>query len=435
MKNSINAKGADALQHTATEMGMSSGRARRAQTLGRAVRARRVVALFAVLAIMPAFSAAQQLNALASNGAGAISAVASAQVGQDQFVTAVRNGSGNLEVVAWYADLSANSNLSLDPLLRQGTNYGGPVSGGSNPIAITSAFGLNAGISESFITAMVNGSGNLDLSYWQVQSGGSISLVSELETGPALAVSVAAVYSQSGRQQFMTATENEWGNLEVSLWYLDSSSQIQWAGTQTAGGVSEVSIACLHDSISDVITAVRNSLGDLELVQWYYGRFGTAVTRGNTFYGTAASHIAAAAVPLFGQAYPLYTADLISSQAFPQGQLNVDDWNIQGSISGFRTDTTIPSTQVALTAADTAALAVGILGQSGPYIVDVFDTASAWGEVTAGYGAAASAVSISPVNASSHNSTVFAVSYENSYGNLQIQLWQYVKACSPNCPI
>jgi hypothetical protein len=389
------------------------------------------------VAIAPEFAAGQTLQALTSNGAGAISAVASAQVGQDQFVTAVRNGAGNLEVISWYFDAGANPNLALDPLVRQGTNYGGPILGGNTSIAITSGYSLYSA-TDPLITATVNADGYLDLIYWQLQPNGAISYVSEYVADTASAVSVAAVYGldgpPTGQAQFMTATRNAWGNLEVSLWYIDSNNQIQLVGTDSAGAVSEVSIVCVQDSSSDVITAVRNSSGNLELIQWHYAD--SEVSRGNTWYGTAGSQIAAAAVAEpFSGLINLYTADLVPSTAFPQGQLNVAWWDTQGSSLSTGNDTTIPSTQVALTSANTAALAVGVLGASGPYVVDVFDyTADVcqdeyapWGgEVAAAYGSPASALSISPVDTRYDISTVFAVSYRNSSGNLQIQLWQYL---------
>jgi hypothetical protein len=106
---------------------------------------------------------------------------------------------------------------------------------------------------------------------------------------------------------------NAYGNREVSLWYLDSTNHIQLSGTSYAWGISEVSITCMHDLISDVVTAVWNSSGALELIQRYYGRFGTAVTRGNTVHGSAGSNTVAAAVPLFSDPNntSLYTVDIV----------------------------------------------------------------------------------------------------------------------------
>jgi hypothetical protein len=366
---------------------------------------------------MPTFVAAQQITPLASNGAGGISKVASAQVAQDQFVTAVINSTGNLEVIAWYANLGTNQ------LSRQGTGYAGPVSA----VAITSPFNLKTGLAGPFVTASINGSGNLDLIYWRLQSNGAISYVSEYVADRAAAVSVASVYSQNGQQQFMTATQNGAGNLEVSLWYIDTNNQIQAEGTNTAGGISEVSIACMRDQLSDVVTAVRNSAGNLELIQWYYNR-PVGVSRGNTAYTSAASHVSAAAVPLINFSPSLYTADIDSA-----GQVFVTSWDLNGAFLSSTSDTSVYTSQIALTTASTAAFTVELVGTSNQYVLEAWDTIYGWGEVAFAYGSFGTQLSITPVDTSSYNSTVLAVSFRNTSGNLQIQLWKYVPYCSPNC--
>jgi hypothetical protein len=68
----------------------------------------------------------------------------------------------------------------------------------------------------------------------------------------------------------------------------------------------------------------------------------------------------------------------------------------------------------------------------GAYYLRVFDQLGN-GIVTGSYGAYASAYSIALVDTSSFNNLSFAVAYRNSGGDLQIEVWQYVLACSPNC--
>ena len=67
---------------------------------------RRPLALFTIMTLAPGLATAQDLVPLFSNGAGAVSQVASVQVAQNQFVTAVINSTGHLEVIGWYADFS-----------------------------------------------------------------------------------------------------------------------------------------------------------------------------------------------------------------------------------------------------------------------------------------------------------------------------------------
>jgi hypothetical protein len=117
----------------------------------------------------------------------------------------------------------------------------------------------------------------------------------------------------------VTAIPNAAGNLEVSLWYLDSNNHIQLSGSAYAGRVYGVSIACMHDSNSDVITAVENGSTDEELIQWYYGRFGTAVSRGNTTYTSTPTYdfvVAPGVSYLNNPPYPVnafYTAGINSN--------------------------------------------------------------------------------------------------------------------------
>lgn len=116
----------------------------------RALAACRPLALFTIMTVAPALAKAQQLSHLPfGNGGGGISQVASVQVAQDQFVTAVINSTGNLEVIAW------NANLSSKQLVRQGTWYAGPASA----VAISSPFWRSVGLNGVFTTATINANG------------------------------------------------------------------------------------------------------------------------------------------------------------------------------------------------------------------------------------------------------------------------------------
>lgn len=381
----------------------------------------RSLALFTILTLVPVLCGAQSLAPLFGNGAGAISQVASVQVAQDQFVTAVINSTGNLEVVGWYANLNTNQ------LVRKGTGYAGPVSA----VAISSPFSLNVGLSGTFTTAAINANGNLDLIYWQMQPNGAISLLSEVHGDSASNVSVASVYNQNGNQQFVTGIRNALtGNLEVTLWYIDSTNSIRFSGSGFAGAVNRVSIACLQDLTSDVVTAVENSTGDLELIRWYYGRFGAAITRGSTTYtSTPASAVAVApGVPTLNNP-PKFVNAFFTTAIDPTTNLvNASGWNQD---MGLQASTpAVVSGQVALAGLDTAAFLVASpSGSSGDYFLQVFDQygSNSFDYVAGAYGAPATTYSISFVDTSSPSTTTLAVAYRNSAGNLQIQLWNYVR--------
>jgi hypothetical protein len=391
----------------------------------RAQAALRSLALIAIVTVASALASAQKLSPMFGNGAGKISMVESAPVAQDQFVTAVINSTGNLEVIAWHADLTNNK------LTRQGTVYVGKASS----VAISSPYSLNAGVSGVFTTAAINASGKLDLSYWQMQPNGTITQLSEVQGDSASIVSVASVYSQessnNGAPQFMTAIRNGSGSLEVSLWHIDSNSDIQLSGTAYAGGIFGISIACLQDLQSDVVTAVENSTGDLELIQWYYGRFGAAVTRGNTTYtSTPAWDVAVApGVPTLDNPPNLVDAFYTAAINPSNNQITTSAWNqilgLQANVPGSLTN------QVALTASGTTAIVVSKPGEN--YFVQVLDQDPNFGKVVAASGKPVNQASVTLVDTSSPNVIIFAVTYHNGAGNLQIDLWKYVRACSPYC--
>jgi len=375
------------------------------------------LALLTIIAIAPVPAPAQQLSQLFGNAAGAISKVASVQVAQDYFVTAVINSTGNLEVIAWYA------NLNSKQLVRQGTWYAGPASA----VAISSPFALGAGVSGVFTTATIDANSYLDIIYWQLQPNGAISKVAETEQdGGALAVSIASVYYRQNRDpQFMTAIRNYTGNLQVSLWYLDPTYGIELSGTAYAGAVSAVSIACLQDLHSDVVTAVENSLGNLEVIQWFYN--GSAVTRGSTAYTTTPAQSVAVVPGVETLNNPPFFVNAFCT-AVPNPWTTVSPWNQDFGSQGGGVTAGIAS-QLAMIGHNGAAITVSTpYSSGGTYSLWVFDqnNSNQFSQVTGALGAYATAVSITLVDTSSSSVTTFAVAYRNSAGNLQIQLWNFL---------
>ena len=392
----------------------------------RALAACKLLALVVVLSLAPALVSGQSLFPLFGNGAGAISQVASVRVSQDWFVTAVINSTGNLEIISWYANLSANQ------LQRQGTWYGKAASA----VAISSPFELNAGISGVFTTASINANGNLDIAYWQLGLSGEIGLASEVTGATASLVSIASVYNQNGNQQFVTAVRDGLSNnLVVSLWYIDSTGHIRLKGNGSAGNVYAVSVACLHDVDSDVITAVENSSGDLELIQWFYSESGPAITRGLTTYTSTPAYDVAVAPGVFnnntGYVNAFYTVGLNPWT----GVISASAWN---QLLGLEASTIgATSSQVALASYKTAAITVATpQNGGGDYFIQVFDqnNANSFGAVAGAYGDYAISYSANLVDTNSPDFTTFAVAYRNTYGDLQIEVWDYEPACAPNCP-
>jgi hypothetical protein len=224
----------------------------------------------------------------------------------------------------------------------------------------------------------------------------------------------------------VTAIRNASGNLEVSLWHFDSTHGFGLSGTAYAGGISSVGIACLQDLHSDVVTAVENSFGNLEVIQWFYS--GSTVTRGNTAYTSTPAQSVAIVPGVETLNNPPFFVDAFYTAA-PNPFTTVTPWNQDvgqqgGSVTaGF-------SSQLAMIGHNSTAITVSTPNSGGgTYSLWVFDQNSSqqFGQMTGALGAYATQVGIAWVDTSSSSSNVFAVAYRNSSGNLQIQLWDYVR--------
>lgn len=398
---------------------------RRAVSTGRISRN---LPVLAVVIFTPILARAQQLVPTFGSSAGQISAVASAQIANDEFVTAVRNSSGDLEIIEWWA------NLQTSQLVRIASVNLGPVSA----ISITSESTTDTFYPGVFVTAAINANGNLDVISWLAPPNGPIMKITEIEGDPASAVSVSTVTFNL----FLTAIRNGSGNLEISSWYLNYPSwTITQGGTTYAGAISQVAAVGLAGQYNTQggsgfagVTAVLNSWGALELIDWnsdYSGNIG----RGPTAYSGEFSQIAAAlAVNPGNTSGPFYTAGLM-----PNGQVEVTSWGVNNSSNSITTGASAfgyVAKQVAICAANPAAF-TGAIYTDGTLYVQAWDTiGNSFEPVALAFVPGlqtASEVSVTPVDLSSPNAQTFAVSFRNSAGNLQIQLFNYLPVCSPNC--
>jgi hypothetical protein len=399
----------------------------------RALAVCRPLALIAIVSLMPVLARAQVLQSLFSGGAGAIGSVAAAQVNQDQFVTAIVNSGDYLEVIAWSANFQTNT------LTRQGSQSAGKVAstyGAAGAIAISSAYALQAGVGGVFTTAMVNAKGNLDISYWTVSTTGTITRIAERQGDPAYFgipdVSITAVYYVNGYPCFITAMRNSVGDLEVSLWYLDSSNKIAGGGDAYLGPIGGgVSVACLHDEATTAVTAFQNSSGQLELVQWNYSTgvvsekatITTSNLVSNVALVTGVSDLSSTS---FADAF--YTSWVNTSN----GSIYLTSWSDNLAIDSTAGPEEVSPFNILAANSSTVIMADTPPNHGGAYYLRVFDQIGN-GIVTGTYGQAGSAFSISMVDISSLNYVSFAMAYRNGSGNLQIEIWKYTLACSPNC--
>jgi hypothetical protein len=223
--------------------------------------------------------------------AGAVQEVALTLVGR-RAVTAVRSGSNNLLLISWNVPVGLTS---IDRLLDSEKQ-----AGEASQIAMT-AIGGNM-----LVTAMRAGSGNLLLISWALNADGSFTRLGDsappgqpAQAGAVSLVTVAFI----GNYTIVTAVRNGSGNLELIAWKVSADGKKihrqDPIGT-SAGAVGEIAlIPVVGDPTSNaqgVITAVRNGAGNLLVIGWKGAtgieRTGDTSTLPASQIPGAASHIA-----------------------------------------------------------------------------------------------------------------------------------------------
>ena len=267
-----------------------------------------------------------QLSALAS--AGEASAITVRAFDNPELLTAVRNGSGNLELIGWRIDeegkivraadsgkqAGAVSEIALTLLGRRAVTA---VRSGSGKLLLISwdvpapiknvkrlaDSGTQAGTAQlirmtsvgnsTLVTAVRNGSGNLELISWKLQEDGTITRLGDSgkQAGEVSLVTVEAITSNT----IVTAVRTGRGTLELIAWNISQDgSKIERVGDsgKLAGAVTEIAMVPTPFDQPGVLTAVRNGSGNLEVIVWRVvngavHRLGDSGTQAGT-----ASHIA-----------------------------------------------------------------------------------------------------------------------------------------------
>jgi hypothetical protein len=192
------------------------------------------------------------IRPIAEASAGEASQIAIQAFNESEVLTALRNGSDNLELIAWHT-------VPQDFAVTRGADSGSQA-GEAREVSLV-LLGRNA------ITAVRSGSDRLLLINWSVPPGlDSIDRVWDTGTlaGEATNIAMTAL----NYTMLVTACRNGSGNLELISWRLESDgtiSRLHDSGS-LAGEVSLVTIARVDGT--NVITAVRNGSGNLELIGW-----------------------------------------------------------------------------------------------------------------------------------------------------------------------
>lgn len=180
-----------------------------------------------------------------SASAGAVSRIAIVRVdgaGLDlrRYITAVRDGGGNLKVILWLLP-----SLSVSNIFRVADASAGEVS----RLAITGLW--VSGLASRYATVVCDGSGDLKVIVWDVTNNGEVVRRGD---GSAGAVSRIALSLN------VTAVRDGNGDLKVIDWDISSSGNVT-RDESSAGVVSLI-------AIDGTMTAVRDVNGNLKLIDW-----------------------------------------------------------------------------------------------------------------------------------------------------------------------
>ena len=213
------------------------------------------------------------IREFARAGAGEVSTIASGVFRAGQLLTAVRNGSDNLELIVWAPDAATRTIQRLGDSATQAGEVGG--------IAL-------AMLGERCITAVQNGDGKLLLIPWALESDGNISRLEVVDNQAGKASYIAIM--PLGDSVVVTPCRNGAGNLLVIPWSIDVGGHIArlddgpGQGGSVADGATTYQLPGAQGAIplplagaliagaavdaADFVTAKINRGGGLELAAW-----------------------------------------------------------------------------------------------------------------------------------------------------------------------
>ena len=195
------------------------------------------------------------------NQAGSIGEVAVTTV-RNLAITAVRNGSNALELISW------DDNAGQGPIVRRADS--GHQAGEASLIAVK-ALASATGV----VTALRNGSGNLMLITWAVDINGNFKRLADAHAGEVSGVALSVLGNIA-----VTAVRNGSGNLELITWAISPDGTRITRRTDSGNQAGSVSgIAMAEAGATRVVTAVRNGSDNLELISWDIAADGTTIRR------------------------------------------------------------------------------------------------------------------------------------------------------------
>jgi hypothetical protein len=190
-------------------------------------------------------------------------------------ITAVRNGSGNLQVDTW------SINAATLALAREETDIEGAISQVAVVGIQDAKLAGEAGEFQGAVTASI-ASGNLELRTWEIDAAWNVTSTDVDTKGTVSDVALTTV-SLGSRQAVVAAVRNVNGNLQLILWEIDEDGTLVEGDSDGAGSIKQVSIS--SGSQRDLLVGARGSSDDFELITWNIDADG-GLRRGGTIGGS-----------------------------------------------------------------------------------------------------------------------------------------------------
>jgi hypothetical protein len=234
------------------------------------------------------------IRPVAEGSAGAVSRVAVGAFGDSEVLTAVRNGSGDLELIGW---TTAPADFAVTRTADSGSQ-----AGEVSEVALA-LHGRRA------ITAVRAGDGHLLLISWDTPPGlGTITRTWDSGTTAGQASDIAL--TTLGDDLLVTACRAGDGHLLLISWRLEPDGTVSRLhdSAHHAGEVDLVTVTAVD--AANVVTPVRNGSGNLELIGWGVDPGTGAISRWGDSGSQAGEvgEIAATVLPSFGPAGDVLTA-------------------------------------------------------------------------------------------------------------------------------
>jgi hypothetical protein len=253
---------------------------------------------------------AGKLKKKGSAHAGSISDVQLANIGDGRVVTAVINGSDELELITW--QVSADG----ETITRKGKATG-PV---CKKVSI-----VNLGLG-MVATGMRTAADNLKIILWKVDADGNIKRKKDDEGGGIKDLRLARV----GKEYVAAACQLMDDSFKLIVWHVAASGDIGRHGSATAGTVTALAAISEFpvyfakegresETFGPVLTAVRDGSDNLLLINWIISSEGDTVTRGGDASAGKVKGISAGYLPYNQCVTPVVDSD---------GELRIISWNL-----------------------------------------------------------------------------------------------------------